>query len=230
MQTNNKIALLSAGLTAVAAIGGVLFTSSSATAQDNGRQYNRNGQNGQYNQNDRYNRNNLNNRQNDATSWSNLSGRPSIRAGRESGFFIWRSGNTVHVNTTDTNTGNNFYRGEITIDGGHFNNVGRDGKSQSNSDKVERPEQTRIKFEFNTQRDTDGLHFDVVDGDRITFRLNRDGRDGDRVYVGPSKQQVSGSSFTIDLNDNNNRGGNGGYRNGGYRNGNNGGYRNGGYR
>ena len=195
MQTKTIKAALIAAALGVALAGNGVFAPS-AHAQDNGRHYDRNDRNNQNdNRNNRYNRNNR-------QDWSDLTGQPSIRAGRESGFFIWRSGNTVHLVTTDTNSGSNRYKGEITIDGGRFNNVTREGSSKNQSDKVERPQPDRITFEFNTQTDRDGLRFDVLNGDRITFRLSRDGRNGDRVYFGANKQRMSGDQITFDLRGN----------------------------
>ena len=188
-------AAITAAVSAAVLAGGFVGAPA-AHAQDNGRHYDRNDNrdNNRYDRNDR-------NRQ----DWSDLSGQPYIRTGRESGFFIWRTGNTVHIATTDTNNGNNRYKGEITIDKGHFNNVTREGKSKNNSDKLERPQTDRITFDFNTQTDRDGMRFDVVDGDRLTFRLSRDGKDGDRVYFGSNKRRVSGDAIVVDLRDNNRR-------------------------
>ena len=88
---------------------------------------------------------------------SQLKGRPALRAGMDTGYYLWRDYNGFHLRCT-TKNGNARFSGRMTIRGeGSFSRLY--SFSAEESDHVQRTTPKRIEFDFRTAEDLDG--FDV---------------------------------------------------------------------
>lgn len=96
---------------------------------------------------------------------------PALPPNAPFGYYLTTDGQRVHLRTTDGGGDPSRYDGVISTNG-RLRNVNL--IRQEDEDRAINTGNT-LQFHFRTAGATDGVSFTVVDSDRVTFRLYRDG-------------------------------------------------------
>ena len=132
-------------------------------------------------------------------AWSSASGMPKIRAGRETGFYVWHDRNTVHIASSDATRGRDIYSGYVEIRG---RNAGLDSLRNEYNEGGDRFKQSgthRVNFRFDTKQSKDGFAFNLHDGQTLVFHLNRDGHKTGRIFYGSRQTEAFGDPVVFNL-------------------------------
>ena len=142
----------------------------------------------------------------DTIPWSTASGRPSVRGGKETGFYIWHDKNTIHIMSSDRSRmssdrsrGRDVFSGTVEIQGrnGGFDSLRNEYNEKG--DRFQMSGNNRINFRFDTHQSKDGFAANIHDGDRVVFHLNRDGHKTGRIFYGSGQAEANGDPVVFDL-------------------------------
>lgn len=124
-------------------------------------------------------------------------GTPAMDADDGHGYYLWFDGDRFQLRTTDRGNGPgpSVYTGRITTDG-VFSRVDV-VRGEADDWAVAGPRQ--IDFHFRTYNAQDGVAFRVDGGDRVTFRLYRDGHliRTDHIFIGAGEINPPSNPFAI---------------------------------
>ena len=109
-----------------------------------------------------------------AVEASQLKGRPALREGMDTGYYLWIDYNGFHLRCT-AKGGAARFAGRMTIRGdGDFSRLY--SFSTEESDHVQQTTPKRIEFDFRTEEDLDGFDVRTNHGRRILMELYINGR------------------------------------------------------
>lgn len=112
-----------------------------------------------------------------------------------SGYYVWQDDKGWHLRTISGSQARKF-EGEITCDGGSINELKQYRDEAANWFTQQG---NKIKINLNTDKNIDGLDFQV-NGGSLTFDLRVDDRsDATFVRVGSASENPSGIPFTLQI-------------------------------
>jgi hypothetical protein len=123
---------------------------------------------------------------------------PDITTDSPTGYYIWRSDDTIHVRTHGPGARHDF-DAVLTTDG-TFENV--DPVRLEEHDRVDlRDGGHQLVMRFTTFDATDGVNFNVRDGEHLRFNLKLDDRDigTDHIFIGANGHHPKSNPFSIKL-------------------------------
>ncbi len=133
-------------------------------------------------------------------SWTAAQGQPRVDAGRSvTGFYIWHDRNTVHIVSNDRTKGRDIYSGTVEITGRNAKLDTLRNEYGERGDRFGLVGDDKVTFRFDTHQAKDGFAFNLRGGQRLVFRLNRDGRKTGRIFYGPGKTEAYGDPVVFDL-------------------------------
>jgi hypothetical protein len=113
------------------------------------------------------------------------------------GYYVWHTGNRVHLRTTDPGDDASIYTGTITTDGTIYDvDMVRD-----EADDWAVAGRHHLEFHFRTWNAVDGVSFDVAGATQVTFRLYRNGHliSTEHIFLGAERRHPPGNPFTLVL-------------------------------
>lgn len=128
---------------------------------------------------------------------SRIEGRPaSFEAGATGGYYIWHDDAGFHLRTTDPEGVESHFTGTLTTNG-RFHDVTLVRDEQH--DQVTILGDGTIAFDVHTFSGVDGFDFQIAGGDRVTFDLQRDGRQisTDHIFLGEDSVHPDRNPFTV---------------------------------
>jgi hypothetical protein len=123
-----------------------------------------------------------------------LVGRPAnLHPGGDTGFYIWRDGDGFHLVVTGPRNESHLYTARLET-GGTFQNV-QTARAETGDAFTLGPDGHVLDLHFQNHGLLDGINFDVANGQRLLFSLQRDG-----VQIGTDQIYLGGNSEHPELN------------------------------
>src|SRR4051794_5613255 len=125
---------------------------------------------------------------------------PTINHDNPTGYYLWRADGTLHLRTHGPDKAHDF--DAVLRTDGTFENVDPVRLEQANGDRIElRDGGHELVIHFHTYDFTDGVNFNVRDGERLHFNLKLDNQDiaTDSVFIGANGRHPQSNPFTIKL-------------------------------